>query len=127
MQHWGLNMKHLALVASAIAALSGQALAADMPVKAIRPAPVVAAVSWTGCYVGAGGGYGHYYQENTGYDEGPPFGERPARTQMPRWTSTNWLSMLDAWRRCKKFGFLPSKNPVPLMRANAANCSNTYS
>jgi outer membrane immunogenic protein len=66
-------MKKLALAATAVAALSGQALAADMPMKAARPAPVVAAaVSWTGCYVGAGGGYGMYYQENTGYFDGPP-------------------------------------------------------
>ena len=63
-------MKKLALAATAVAALSGQALAADMPMKAVRPAPVVAAVNWTGCYVGAGGGYGHYYQENRGYDDG---------------------------------------------------------
>ena len=65
-------MKKLALAATAVAALSGQALAADMPMKAVRPAPVVAAVSWTGCYVGGGGGYGMYYQENRGYDEGRP-------------------------------------------------------
>ncbi len=66
-------MKKLALAATAVAALSGQALAADMPMKAARPAPVVAAVSWTGCYVGGGGGYGMYYQENRGYDDGVPF------------------------------------------------------
>jgi outer membrane immunogenic protein len=60
-------MKKFALAATAVAALSGQALAADMPMKAVRPAPVAAAVSWTGCYVGGGGGYGHYYQENNLY------------------------------------------------------------
>src|SRR5256885_2538817 len=65
-------MKKLALAVSAVAAFTGQALAADMPVKAVRPAPVVAAVSWTGCYVGGGGGYGMYYQENTRYDDGAP-------------------------------------------------------
>src|SRR5436190_9146001 len=61
-------MKKLALAVTAVAALSGQALAADMPVKA-RPAPqpVVAAISWTGCYVGGGFGYGLFDQENTGY------------------------------------------------------------
>jgi outer membrane immunogenic protein len=53
-------MKKLALAATAVAALSGQALAADMAVKAVRPAPVMAAATWTGCYVGAGGGYGLY-------------------------------------------------------------------
>ena len=68
----GFTMKKLALAATAVAALSGQALAADMPMKAARPAPVVAAVSWTGCYVGGGGGYGMYYQEHRGFDEGRP-------------------------------------------------------
>ena len=44
-------MKKLALtVTAAVAALTGQAVAADMAVKAVRPAaPVVAAVSWTVC------------------------------------------------------------------------------
>ena len=59
-------MKKLALAAAAIAAFTGQALAADMPVKAIRPAPVVAAVNWTGCYVGGGGGYGMFHQRYGG-------------------------------------------------------------
>ena len=65
-------MKKLALAMSAVAAFTGQALAADMPMKAVRAAPVVVATSWTGCYVGGGGGYGMYYQENTGYVDGPP-------------------------------------------------------
>ena len=81
-------MKTLALAVTAVAALSGQALAADMAVKAVRPAPVAVAVNWTGCYVGAGGGYGHYYQENTGYDDGAPFGRLPVRTQITDTFST---------------------------------------
>jgi outer membrane immunogenic protein len=49
--------------------------AADMrpaPVKA--PAPVVAApaFSWTGCYVGAGGGYGMYNQDSQLLFDGQP-------------------------------------------------------
>ena len=60
-------MKKLALAVTAFAALSGQALAADMPMKAVRPAPVVAAANWTGCYIGGGIGYGLFDQENTGY------------------------------------------------------------
>jgi outer membrane immunogenic protein len=61
-------MKKSALaVIAAVAASTGQAVAADMAVKAVRPAPVVAAVSWTGCYVGGGGGYGLFHQENTEY------------------------------------------------------------
>jgi outer membrane immunogenic protein len=60
-------MKKLALHAAAISLLFvGSASAADLrrpaPVKA--PAPVaIAAYNWTGCYVGAGGGYGMFDQE----------------------------------------------------------------
>src|SRR6478752_1026270 len=35
-------------------------------------APVAYAPSWTGCYVGGGGGYGLWNQENTGFIDGPP-------------------------------------------------------
>lgn len=40
-------------------------MAADIPVKAARPAaaPVVT-TNWTGCYVGAGGGYGMWNQDH---------------------------------------------------------------
>jgi outer membrane immunogenic protein len=47
-------MKRLALALTAVAALTGQASAADMPVKAAPP--VVAPISWTGVYVGINGG-----------------------------------------------------------------------
>jgi outer membrane immunogenic protein len=42
-------------------------LAADMrmPMKAPPLAPAPVAYNWTGCYVGAGGGYGLYDQEST--------------------------------------------------------------
>lgn len=56
-------MKKLAIAITAVAALTGSALAADMPVKARPIAPVVTAYNWTGCYVGAGGGYGLYNQD----------------------------------------------------------------
>jgi outer membrane immunogenic protein len=61
-------MKKLVLQAAALSlALAGTASAADlrrpMPVKAPAPVPV-AVYSWTGCYVGAGGGYGMYDQES---------------------------------------------------------------
>lgn len=42
---------------AALASLSSPGLAADMALKA-PPPPPVAAFSWTGCYVGANGGYG---------------------------------------------------------------------
>jgi outer membrane immunogenic protein len=51
-------MKRLFLTSVAISGLVAvnPALAADMPVKAVR-APVVAAYNWTGCYVGGNVGY----------------------------------------------------------------------
>jgi outer membrane immunogenic protein len=49
-------MKKLAIGILAATALSGSALAADMPMKA-RPLPVVAAYNWTGCYIGVNGGW----------------------------------------------------------------------
>ena len=53
------------------------ASAADirMPVKAPPPAPV-AVYNWTGCYVGAGGGYGHVDQE---FSRSSTAFRRPAR------------------------------------------------
>jgi outer membrane immunogenic protein len=61
-------MKKLALQVAAISlALAGTAASADLrqpPIKAPAPAPV-AVYNWTGCYVGAGGGYGMFNQETT--------------------------------------------------------------
>ena len=58
-------MKKLALTAISLL-IAGSASAADLrrpaPVKAPAPVPV-AVYNWTGCYVGAGGGYGMYDQE----------------------------------------------------------------
>jgi len=54
------------LIATAVtASLAGSAYAADLPMKAapMAPAPVMA-TSWTGCYVGAGGGYGMFDQRH---------------------------------------------------------------
>jgi outer membrane immunogenic protein len=58
-------MKKLLLSMAITAGVTGTALAADIPVKAARPmvAPVVT-TNWTGCYVGAGGGYGMWNQEH---------------------------------------------------------------
>lgn len=54
--------------------LAGSAAAADMraaPVKSPRPAVApVATYNWTGCYIGAGGGYGMYNQDSTLLDGG---------------------------------------------------------
>jgi outer membrane immunogenic protein len=67
-------MKKLAIALGAVAALTAPAFAADLPVRTpvAAPAPVAYAPSWTGCYVGGGGGYGLWNQENTGFIDGPP-------------------------------------------------------
>lgn len=66
-------MKKLALALAATAAFAGQAIAADMPVKAARVAPApVAVANWTGCYISGGVGYGLYHQENVDYFNAPP-------------------------------------------------------
>jgi outer membrane immunogenic protein len=54
-------MKKLAIAALALTSLAGSAFAADMAAKPVYKAPPPApAFSWTGCYVGAGGGYGMF-------------------------------------------------------------------
>jgi outer membrane immunogenic protein len=63
---WGAFMKKIAIAVTAVAAFTGSAIAADMPMKA-PAAPMVRAVSWTGCYVGAGGGYGMWNQDNQSF------------------------------------------------------------
>lgn len=57
-------MKKIVLAATALVALAGSAFAADMSVKAPAPAAAYRAISWTGCYIGAGGGYGMWNQDN---------------------------------------------------------------
>ncbi len=66
-------MKRLVLVLSAIGALTGSAIAADMPAKAPAVAPAVRTTSWTGCYLGIGGGYGMWDQDNQSFAGGLPF------------------------------------------------------
>jgi outer membrane immunogenic protein len=63
-------MKKLVVALSALAAFTGSALAADMAPRAYTkapPPPMAAVVNWTGCYVGGGGGYGMWNQENQGF------------------------------------------------------------
>ena len=60
-------MKKLTLAAAAFVALTGSAIAADLPRKApaaIPPAPPPVA-TWTGCYLTGGVGYGMWNQDNT--------------------------------------------------------------
>jgi outer membrane immunogenic protein len=64
-------MKKIAIALTAAAALTGSAYAADMAPRAYTkaPAPVAVVTNWTGCYVGGGGGYGLWNQDNTGFDD----------------------------------------------------------
>src|ERR1043165_4486799 len=62
-------MKKALLSIALTAGFAGSAFAADLPVKAARPMmaePV--AYSWTGCYLGAGGGYGMFVQRHRTID-----------------------------------------------------------
>ena len=74
-----LRMKKLALVLAAVAAFTGSAVAADLPARTYSkaPAPVAAVPNWTGCYVGGGGGFGMWNQENTGVNDIPGFARTP--------------------------------------------------
>ena len=86
-------MKKIAIALTAVAAMTGSALAADMAPRAYtKAAPMpVAVASWTGCYIGGGGGYGLWNQENTGYDNGVgtgPLAQAAVRTRITE-TETN--------------------------------------
>lgn len=65
-------MKNLVLAVVASVVSTEAAVAADLPARLPVKAPVVAALNWTGCYLGAGGGYAMWNQDATGYNEGPP-------------------------------------------------------
>jgi outer membrane immunogenic protein len=55
----GLKMKKLVLALTALAALTGSAVAADLPARTYTKAPPpVPVYNWTGFYIFGGGGYG---------------------------------------------------------------------
>ena len=66
-------MKKALLAIALTASFTGSAFAADLPMKgrALAPAPAPVGYSWTGCYLGAGGGYGMFVQRHRTID---PFG-----------------------------------------------------
>jgi outer membrane immunogenic protein len=68
----GVEMKKLFLAATAIVALAaGSASAADLSRPVYKAAPPPAPVySWTGCYLGAGGGYGMWNQDEVSLSPG---------------------------------------------------------
>ncbi len=65
-------MKKIALAVLGLASLVGPALAADLGARPVYKAPPVAApvMSWTGCYLGAGGGYGMFNDDTTSVTSG---------------------------------------------------------
>jgi outer membrane immunogenic protein len=67
-------MKKMIIAAAALTALASTAFAADLParVPARVDAPLAPVRSWTGCYVGAGGGYGVWNQDHTTVTSGTP-------------------------------------------------------
>src|SRR5579859_8098517 len=73
-------MKKFAIALATTAAFTGSAFAADLAVKAPAPAPVAQPFSWTGCYLGGGGGYGMWNQEVTAF-EGVPVATQISATQ----------------------------------------------
>jgi outer membrane immunogenic protein len=59
-------MKRLLMALTAGAAFSAPGMAADMAAKApLRAAPIAYAPSWTGFYIGGGGGYGLWEADTT--------------------------------------------------------------
>jgi outer membrane immunogenic protein len=76
-------MKKIAIALTALAALTGTASAADLAARPYTkaPAPVAVVPSWTGCYVGGGGGFGIWNQDNTGYIDNLTTGTRIQTTE----------------------------------------------
>lgn len=74
-------MKKMLLALTAAAAFTGSAFAADLPARMPMKAapPPVPVASWTGCYVGGGGGYGLWNQENQGFFDPTLVGRAGAR------------------------------------------------
>jgi outer membrane immunogenic protein len=72
-----MKMKKLALALTALAALSGSALAADLPARTYTKAPVVVppAANWTGFWISGGFGYGmsEYQHSEFSSATGAPF------------------------------------------------------
>ena len=68
-------MKKFLLSMAITAGFAGSALAADLGRAPIYKAPApVAVANWTGCYIGAGGGYGMFNQDHRTLDPaGIPF------------------------------------------------------
>jgi len=85
-------MKRIVLALTAVAALTGSALAADLPARTYSKAPAMvapAAPNWTGCYINAGLGTGMFNDERSVSDPNPV---RPTTTS----SGKGWLGALGA-------------------------------
>ena len=72
---------------AAAALVSAPAIAADMPVKSYTPPPP--AYTWTGCYIGAGLGYGWVNREHNEYNVATGIAFSPTETGGARgWLAT---------------------------------------
>jgi outer membrane immunogenic protein len=60
------QVKKILIAAAAFAAVASTSFAADLPARVpVKAAPLPSpAMSWTGCYLGAGGGYGMWNQDH---------------------------------------------------------------
>ena len=84
-------MKKFALALTAVAALTGSATAADLAPRTYSkaPAPVAVAPTWTGCYVGAGGGGAMTTNDHNDYATGTTIAAGPNLTTGARgWLGT---------------------------------------
>src|SRR4051812_30290892 len=64
------KMKKWMIAAVGLASFAGSAGPADLPGRTYTnapPPPPPVVTSWTGCYIGAGGGYGMWNQENEAF------------------------------------------------------------
>src|ERR1700681_4391936 len=85
--YWGIYMKKLAIMLTALAAFTAPALAADMAVKAPMYQPPAPVYSWTGFYIFGGGGGGLWNADSNARSTGVvgPFGAfGPAGTALTR-------------------------------------------
>ena len=84
-------MKKFALALTAVAAVTGSAMAADMAPRTYSKAPASVAVAptWTGCYVGAGGGGAMTTNDHNDYATGTTIAAGPNLTTGARgWLGT---------------------------------------
>jgi outer membrane immunogenic protein len=84
-------MKKLVLALTAVAAFTGSAVAADMPARTYSKAPpqVAPVMSWTGCWISGGGGYGINRVDHDNFDPTGPFlRQQNVTTGMDGWLVT---------------------------------------